>query len=139
MIRPLARPVSTGTTKAGTMRLSSRPPLARMMAIDRAIRDGELPNATTLARELEVTPRTVRRDLTYLRDQLHAPIRFDPTRNGYVYTESSYRLPFLQLTEGELVAVLLAERLLRQYRGTPYEQDLRRAFAKMTEMLPDAV
>lgn len=121
------------------MRVASRPPLARMMAIDRAIREGGLPNATTLARELEVDPRTVRRDLTYLRDRLHAPVRFDPVRNGYVYTEPSYRLPFLQLTEGELVAVLLAERLLRQYRGTPFEGDLRRAFAKMTAMLPDAV
>ena len=37
------------------------------------------------------------------------------------------------------MAVLLAERLLRQYRGTPFEPDLRRAFAKLTEMLPDAV
>src|SRR4051812_21178840 len=127
MIRPLARPSPTGTTRAGTMRLASRPPLARMMAIDSAIREGGLPNPTSLARQLEVAPRTVRRDLTYLRDRLHAPVRFDPARNGYVYTEPSYRLPFLQLTEGELVAVLLAERLLRQYRGTPYEQDLRRA------------
>ena len=37
------------------------------------------------------------------------------------------------------MAVLLAERLLGQYRGTPFEQDLRRAFAKMTALLPDAV
>jgi predicted DNA-binding transcriptional regulator YafY len=121
------------------MHRSSRPPLARIMAIDRAIRSGGWPNASKLANELEVTPRTVRRDITYLRDQLHAPVEFDPVRNGYRYSEPTFRLPYLQLTEGELVAVLLAERLLRQYRGTPFEGDLKRAFAKMTVLLPDAV
>lgn len=121
------------------MHQSSRPPLARIMAIDRAIRSGGWPNASNLARELEVNPRTVRRDITYLRDQLHAPVEFDPARNGYRYSEPTFRLPYLQLTEGELVAVLLAERVLRQYRGTPFEGDLKRAFAKMTVLLPDAV
>jgi predicted DNA-binding transcriptional regulator YafY len=65
------------------MILASRPPLARIMAIDQSVRAGDWPNARTLARQLEVSPRTIRRDITYLRDQLRAPIEFDPTRNGY--------------------------------------------------------
>ena len=121
------------------MRLSSRPPLRRIMGIDQAVRSGGWPNATTLAAEFEVDPKTVRRDIAYLRDQLNAPLEYDPARFGYFYREPSFRLPFFQLTEGELVAVLLAERVLRQYRGTPFEADLRRAFAKVTELLPDAV
>jgi predicted DNA-binding transcriptional regulator YafY len=121
------------------MRLSSRPPLRRIMRIDQAIRSGAWPNATTLAREFEVEPKTVHRDITYMRDQLLAPLEYDPARFGYYYRDPSFRLPFFQLTEGELVAVLLAERVLRQYRGTPFDQDLRRAFAKMTELLPDAI
>jgi proteasome accessory factor B len=121
------------------MQLSSRPPLARIMAIDQALRAGTWPNATTLAGQLEVTARTIRRDITYLRDQLRAPVEFDPVRNGYRYTEANFRLPFFQLTEGELVSMLLAERVLRQYRGTPFERDLSRAFAKVTDLLPDAI
>ena len=121
------------------MHLASRPPLARIMAIDRAIRAGGWPNATTLGADLEVDPRTVRRDVTYMRDRLGAPIAFDARRNGYGYVETSYRLPFLQMTEGELVALLLAERMMRQFRGTPFERDLDRAFARLNEMLPDAV
>src|SRR4051812_26640496 len=106
------------------MHTSARPPLARIMAIDQALRTNSWPNARTLADQLEVAPRTIRRDITYLRDQLHAPVEFDPVQHGYFYSESTFRLPYFQLTEGELVALLLAERLLRQYRGTPYEQDL---------------
>ena len=109
------------------------------MAIDYAIRSGRWPNAKTLAGELEVDHRTIRRDITYLRDQLHAPLEFVPARNGYHYHEPSFRLPFFQLTEGEMVAMLMAERLLKQYRGTPFEGDLERAFAKMIRLLPDFV
>ncbi len=82
---------------------AARPPVRRMMVIDQALRANRWPNSTTLARELEVTIRTVRRDVAYLRNQLRAPIRFDPRRNGYHYTEPTYRLPLFQLTEGELI------------------------------------
>jgi proteasome accessory factor B len=119
------------------MRLSSRPPMARIMRIDQAVRAGTWPNATTLAEALEVTPKTVRRDITYMRDQLLAPLEYDPARFGYFYRDPSFRLPYFQVTEGELVALLLAERILRQYRGTPFEADLRRAFARVTEALTD--
>jgi proteasome accessory factor B len=121
------------------MILASRPPLVRIIAIDQSIRSGALTNAQTLSRQLEVNPRTIRRDIAYLRDQLRAPIEFDPRRNGYFYKEPSYRLPFFQLTEGELIALFLAEQVLQQYRGTPYAPDLARAFAKITAGLGDRI
>ena len=121
------------------MRQASRPPLARMMVIDQAVRAGYWPNATTLAARLEVDPRTIRRDITYMQDSLGAPLKFDQGHNGYRYSKATYQLPLLAVTEGEAVALLLAGRLLGQYRGTPFEGDLRRAFDKLTGLLPDAV
>ncbi len=121
------------------MALSARPVLARMLVIDQAVRAGSWPNARTLGERLEVHPRTIQRDIDFLRDQLQTPIAFDPRRNGYHYTEPSFRLPYVQLTEGELVAVFLAEQVLRQYRGTPYGPDLARAFAKITAGLNDPI
>jgi predicted DNA-binding transcriptional regulator YafY len=121
------------------MRQASRPPLARMMVIDQAVRAGRWPNATTLAARLEVDPRTIRRDITYMRDRLGAPLEYDQNHNGYHYSAATYQLPFFAVTEGEAIALLLAGRLLGQYRGTPFEGDLRRAFAKLSELLPDAV
>src|SRR5262245_43689575 len=107
---------------------SSRPPLARLAEIDQAIRSGAYPNASTLARRLEVHPRTVARDLEVLSDRLGAPLTFEPARNGYRYTQPDYRLPFVRLTEGELDALFLAGQVLRQYQGTPFATDLQRAF-----------
>ena len=58
------------------MQTASRPPLRRIMAIDQMIRSGEYPNATTAARQLEVHPRTIHRDLEFLRDSLRMPLEF---------------------------------------------------------------
>jgi proteasome accessory factor B len=121
------------------MKTAVRFSLERLVVLDRAIRAGEYPNARTIADLLEVSPRTVQRDLVFLRDRLVAPLVFDPRRNGYYYRDPTYRLSFLTLTEGELVALFLAERVLRQYRGTPYGPDLARAFRKITEGLTDRV
>jgi len=66
------------------MRVSTRPVLERLQAIDLAVRRRELPNARTLARELEVTRRTIQRDIAFMR-RLHAPLEFDSVRNGYYY------------------------------------------------------
>jgi predicted DNA-binding transcriptional regulator YafY len=117
---------------------AARPPLRRIQTIDHHVRSGD-PNAETLAAELEVNPRTIQRDIEFMRDQLRAPLDFCRQHNGYRYTALTFQLPFFQFSEGEVVAFFLAERLLRQYRGTPYETDLRRAFDRFTSLLPDEV
>ncbi len=121
------------------MKLAVRFSLQRIAAFDRAVRAGEYPNARTIARALEVGHRTVQRDVEFLRERLGAPLAFDQRRNGYYYDRPDYRLPLMNLTEGELVAVFLAERALQQYRGTPYAADLGRAFSKLTAGLSDRV
>ena len=40
------------------------------------------------------------------------------------------------MSQGELLALYLSERLMRQFRGTPSEPDLRQAIAKLGDMLP---
>ncbi len=121
------------------MQLAARPALARFVMIDRVLREENWPNARTLGKRLEVTDRTVRRDIDWMRERLHAPIRFNRSKNGYFYSEPSYRLPFLQLTEGELISLFVAEQLLRQYQGTPYGADIARAFEKISSTLADHV
>jgi predicted DNA-binding transcriptional regulator YafY len=121
------------------MKVASRPPLRRIVVLDRLIRAGRYPNAKTVARELEVHQRTVYRDLEFLRDSLGAPLEFCHRHNGFYYRDADYALPLVRLTEAELVALFLAERLMQLYQGTPYERDLQRAFAKITATLPDTV
>ncbi len=121
------------------MRLATRPVLRRILFIDQAVRAGRYPNSENLAGEMEVNPRTVQRDLEFMRHNLAAPLAFCRRRNGYFYSSRDYRLPFFQLTEGELVALFLAERILHQSQGSPFEEDLQRAVFKIVHLLPEEV
>ncbi|HRT09134.1 MAG TPA: HTH domain-containing protein, partial [Candidatus Paceibacterota bacterium] len=64
----------------------SRPPLERMLRIHQAIQSRTFPTASTLARELEVSTKSVYRDLEFMRDRLLLPLEFDARRGGYHYT-----------------------------------------------------
>jgi len=119
--------------------LHTRPPLARMMQIHEAIASGRYPNASTLARDLEVVSKTIQRDIDFMRDRMLLPIEYDGRRFGYHYTEEVSGFPTLQITEGELFALLVAEKALQQYRGTNFEKPLVSAFKKMASSLPDTI
>jgi proteasome accessory factor B len=120
-------------------KLHSRPPLERMLRIHQAIQAGDFPNASKLARELEVTSKTVLRDLEFMRDRLNLPVEFDASRNGFRYTAEVSAFPTMQITEGEIFALVVAEKALQQYRGTSFEKPLLSAIKKMEQALPDTI
>lgn len=109
------------------------------MRIHAALQSGRYPNATQLGSDLEVCTKTIRRDIDFMRDRLGLPVEFEPGRNGYHYTEEVDAFPTLQISEGELFALLVAEKALQQYRGTPFEQRLVTALKKLERSLPDTV
>src|SRR5271166_1656723 len=74
----------------------------------------------------------IQRDIEFMRDRLHAPLEIDIGQNGNFYTDPTYRLAYFPVTEGELVALLVSAQVMDQYRGTPFEHDLRRAMAKVS-------
>lgn len=109
------------------------------MRIHQEIVAGKYPNATTLAAEIEVVTKTIHRDIEFMRDRLGLPIEYDGRKYGYHYTEEVSAFPTMQITEGELVALLIAEKALQQYRGTNFEKPLVSAFKKMESSLPDTI
>jgi predicted DNA-binding transcriptional regulator YafY len=119
--------------------LFSRPPLERMLRIHQAIQAGNFPNASSLSKELEVSTKSIHRDLDFMRDRLDLPLDYNGSRKGYCYTQEVSAFPTLQITEGELFALLVAEKALQQYRGTTFERPLLSAFKKMAASLPDTV
>ena len=110
-----------------------------MLRIHQALQVGGFPNASKLAREAEVSAKTIHRDIEFMRDRLNLPVEFDASRNGYGYTEEVSAFPTLQITEGELFALVVAEKALQQYRGTSFEKPLLSAIKKMEQALPDTI
>src|SRR5881394_1287963 len=117
----------------------SRPPLERMLRIHQAIAAGQYPNASSLATEIEVVTKTIHRDIEFMRDRLGLPVEYDSRRYGYHYTQEVSSFPTVQISEGELFAMLVAEKALQQYRGTSFERPLMSAFSKLAAGLPDSV
>jgi predicted DNA-binding transcriptional regulator YafY len=110
-----------------------------MLRIHQAVQSGNYPNASTLARELEVSAKSIHRDIEFMRDRLELPVEYDGARFGYHYTEEVSAFPTVQITEGELFALIVAEKALQQYRGTNFEKPLLSAIRKMEQSLPDTI
>ena len=62
------------SSAAKTRTLHSRPPLYRFQEIFHAIKTGQYPNRTKLAETIEVTTKTIQRDIDYMRYQMSVPI-----------------------------------------------------------------
>jgi predicted DNA-binding transcriptional regulator YafY len=118
---------------------TSRPPLERMLRIHRLIQAGGFPNASVLAAELEVNTKTIHRDIEFMRDRLNLPVTYDFTHKGFFYNGEVSSFPTMQITEGELFALVVAEKALQQYRGTSFEKPLLSAIRKMEQALPDTI
>lgn len=120
-----------------------KPQFKRLIYIDQMItegtRRGVLPNCRTLAVGWEVSQRTIQRDLDYMKWQLSAPIEYDARRRGFYYTEPNYRMPALNISQDDLFAFCIAEKVLQQYVGTPLHDRLAAVFDKLQQSMPENV
>lgn len=115
----------------------SRLVFARLQRIHQMLSNGRCPTLDDLARELEVSTRTVERDLQQLRD-LYAPVIYDRARRGYRY-ERPFQLPPFKISAGELAVLLIGQRLLAEMAGTPFAGAARTVIAKLPALLGEQV
>ena len=110
--------------------------LRRIIAMVReGMAGGRLPNRSDFRRELEVSPRTLARDLDFLRDEERAPIAYEPARHGYRLTDATYDLPPVNLSRREVFSFSLARKILYAFEGTPLEMDMRSTLDKIAGSL----
>jgi predicted DNA-binding transcriptional regulator YafY len=119
--------------------MADRLQMERCFKIDSKIRTEKFPSRRELAAELEVNERTVQRDITFMKDRFGAPVAVSRKNGGYYYTEPTWFLPSVPLTEGELFSLLIARQAVAQYRGTPVFQTLETVFNKIAGALSDKI
>ncbi len=112
----------------------SRPVLRRLLWYAERLRAGRAFTAAEAAAVLEVSERTVLRDMAYTRT-LDWDVEFCRTRRGWTLLSGGAPLPLVRLREGEVVTLLVAEEALRVYAGTAQAETLRAAFQKLTAVL----
>ena len=108
----------------------------RILELDELLRNYDRSTAQYLADILEVSERTVRADIEFLRSQLHAPIKYSK-KLGFHYEDPSWRLSTYPLTQGELFALTIGARMLQAYSGSAYRHELETAITRLSERLPE--
>jgi predicted DNA-binding transcriptional regulator YafY len=120
-------------------RNSSRPCFKRITQIHDRIVAGHRVTAQTLSDELEISARTIKRDIEHLRDRHRAPLAWDAVRQTYYYTEAFDLCTGLRLDAAETLAVVLAGRTFAAWEGTPLGATLTGALGKIARFAGSAV
>lgn len=118
---------------------STRRPFERMHKIHQAISDGGYPNCSSLAKTLEVTPKTIQRDITFMRDSFRLPLFYDNKRHGFCYEGEVDDFPDFEVGSEEIAALFLARMATEAIRGTELAEKMRAAFGRMCRTMSDRV
>jgi len=122
--------------------LFCRPFIERINRIHLELQRGRFPNCRTLSEILEVSGKTIQRDIDFMRDRLKLPIEFDPVNRGYYYSAPVVRFPACELkvqmetaSPEESLVLRLAEKSMRKFRGTKLEESLERGLERLRSRL----
>jgi len=108
----------------------------RLFQILQFLRGGRLITAAQLAEKLEVTPRTIYRDIAHLIGS-GVPVEGE-AGVGYIMREG-YDLPPLMFTPEEITALVAGARMLQTWGGTQMAANAEEALVKIDSVLPDAL
>lgn len=111
---------------------ASRRPMLRIYEIHAAILSGRYPNCTQLAEQLCVQRKTIQRDITFMRDELLLPVRYEDSLHGYYYSDDVSNFPVFQTTTEDLAGLFLARTAIESVRGTQLAEVMQKAFNRLT-------
>jgi predicted DNA-binding transcriptional regulator YafY len=112
----------------------------RFYKIDRLLNERRSVSMHALIEALGTSRATVKRDLEYLKDRLHAPIIWDRALRGYRYDASEppaagCQLPGLWFSAAEIHALLTMQRLLANLGAGLLEPHIRPLMARLEALL----
>ena len=97
------------------------------------------PSVERLMAELEVSRRTILRDIDELKIYYNAPIEYDRINKGYYYSDNTYFVKNMMLTESEVFAVTGILPLMERYNNTPLKNTINKVYETLSQMLPNQV
>ena len=108
----------------------------RFLWFEGKVRAGRFPNASQLAREFEMSPKTAQRDIEFMRDRLNCPLRYDSAKKGYYYEKDISYLPeYTKLSSSELSSLLISRRMLGTMSSGLIADEVNAAIGTITSIL----
>lgn len=112
--------------------MSDRLKYERFLWFHGQIKAGRFPNAGSIAENFELSGRTAQRDIDFMRDRIDAPLKYNPRHRGYCYTDDTYELPSLWISESNILALSIAVRLA----STIPDQALKDQLCRLIDQIP---
>ncbi len=113
----------------------TRRPIERIFTIHQAIQRGRFPNCRQLAEQIEVTQKTIQRDITFMQNSLGLPLVYDGGKHGYFYERPVHEFPMMRYSVEDVVALFLARKAVEPLQGSPLEATLRDSFKRLSGAL----
>lgn len=108
----------------------------RLFQIVQYLRGGRLLTARVLADRLEVSERTIYRDIA---DLIGSGVPIDGEAGIGYLMRSGYDLPPLMFTRGEIAALVAGARMVRSFGGADMALSAEEALTKIAAVLPEAL
>ncbi|GAB1488051.1 WYL domain-containing protein [Opitutaceae bacterium] len=116
-----------------------RSALRRIVWIHELLLTKRRATAQSLAQALEVSDRTIKRDIETMRDSCGAVISWDAKTHSYLYEKPCTHLPLLHLDSGEALALVLASQVFGSWHGSALGRALTAALGKIATTTSGAV
>lgn len=109
--------------------------LERFVWFDNEVRRERYPNATRLGEQFEIAPKTAQRSIDHFRDRLLAPLEYDQSHKGYYYTDPTFQLPVIRISEEELLALLISRKLITEASAGSLADELGSVSKRLSSLL----
>jgi predicted DNA-binding transcriptional regulator YafY len=109
--------------------------LERFVWFDNEARRERFPNANKLGEHFEIAPKTAQRSIDHFRDRLQAPLEYDQSHKGYYYTDPTFQLPVIRISEEELLALLISRKLITEASAGSLADELGSVSARLGSLL----
>ena len=72
------------------------------------------PTPSSWRQQFEISTKTAQRSIDHFRDRLLAPLEYELSRKGYYYTDPTFQLPVMRISQEELLALLISRKLITE-------------------------
>jgi len=101
------------------------------------LQDRQYPNCPSMASRLEVSVRTIKRDIDFMRDRLRLPIEYDRKKHGFHYSAPIDHFAAPGLSKAEIFGLWIVHRAAAKCLGGSFIRPWQEAFSRLTGQLPE--
>lgn len=113
--------------------------LKRISVIDKEISNKRYPSKMHLSNLLEVSDKTIQRDIDFMKEEYSCPIEYHKLRKGYYYADDKFSLNPLTVSSSDFLEIAVTQKVLEQYSGTPFAKHFRIFYDKLSNICDEDV